>query len=131
MLDSRVVRRLCLAITVLAGTMLATAQQPEQRFKSGANVVVVPVVVLDKAGKVVRNLNAEDFSVSEDGMSADVQFFVPPDAKGEGADGRLLVLVLDNVNVPPELAWRVKGIAGKFVDRMAADDTLSVIVLKG
>lgn len=127
----RVVRRFSLAIAVVACGTLGLAQQPEQRFKSGANVVVVPVVVLDKAGQVVRNLTAEDFSVSEDGMAADVQFFVPPDARGEGADGRLLVLVLDNVNVPPELAWRVKALAGKFVDRMVAGDTLSVIVLKG
>ena len=93
-------------------------------------------IVTCAIGCIKLNQNPPEFSVTcvancVSKGCADVQFFVPPDERGAGADGRLLVLVLDNVNVPPELAWRVRSLAGKFVDRMTPADEMAVIMLHG
>src|SRR5262249_14182907 len=57
--------------------------------------------------------------------------FIAPTTDGVGADGRLITLVLDNLNTPPELGARVRRIATMFVERMQPGDTLSVINLEG
>ena len=53
----------------------------------------------------------------------------PPAEGGIGADGRFVVVALDNITTPAEIAWRVKDIANYFVDRMGPADDLSVITL--
>jgi VWFA-related protein len=60
-----------------------------------------------------------------------VEAFIGPTGDGGGADGRLIALVLDNLNTPPELGARIRRIATMFVDRMQAGDALSVITLSG
>ena len=109
--------------------MTAGPQQPAAPFTATTNLVVVPAVVLDKRGQPVTGLTAADFQVREDGAPMAIEAFVAPDAAGAGADGRLLVLVLDNLNTPVELGARVRRIATMFVDRMTPADTLSVISL--
>jgi hypothetical protein len=54
---------------------------------------------------------------------------VAPDAQGSGADGRFIVLVLDNVRTSVEPGTRMKTIARKFADRMGPTDVVSAIAL--
>ena len=104
--------------------------QEPQPFSTGTNLVVVPVVVLDRKGQTVRTLTAADFSVEEDGSMVPVELFVAPGPTAEQpGDGRFIVLVLDNLRTPPELAFRVKGIATRFVDRMGPADTMTIITI--
>jgi VWFA-related protein len=63
---------LCLAVP--AQTPKA-APQADPIFKSGINLVVVDVTVLDKAGKEISNLKKEDFVVSEDGKPQALSVF--------------------------------------------------------
>jgi hypothetical protein len=53
-----------------------------QQFRSGVEVVRLPVVVTDRDGGIVRGLTREDFIVLEDGKPQEVAYFV------EGAPGR-------------------------------------------
>jgi VWFA-related protein len=124
-----------LRITV-AGLMLTlsalTAAAPQQRppFTSGTNLVVVPVVVVDRKGQSVPNLTAADFVVEEDGKRMPVELFTAASGATESSgEGRFIVVVLDNLRTPAELAFRVKGIAMRFVDRMGPRDTMTVISL--
>ena len=118
-----------MATALAGGQLIVSDQQPPAPFTTTANLVVVPAVVLDRRGQPVPGLTAADFQVREDGAAMAIEAFVAPDAAGTGADGRLLVLVLDNLNTAPELGARIRRIAGMFVDRMTSADTLSVITL--
>ena len=51
------------------------AQQPAATFSSSVNLVVVDVVVRDRAGTIVRGLTADDFEVLEDGKPQKVNTF--------------------------------------------------------
>jgi VWFA-related protein len=110
----------------------ADPQQPSGPFTASTDLVVVPVVVEDRKGASVRTLRQEDFTLTEDGKPVAIETFVAPAAAAEGgmgADGRFVVVALDNITTPAEIAWRVKDIANYFVDRMRPADDLSVITL--
>ena len=110
----------------------ADRQQPTGPFTASTDLVVVPVVVEDRKGAPVRTLRQEDFALSEDGRPVPIETFVAPAPaaeRGTSADGRFIVVALDNINTPAEIAWRVKDIANFFVDRMGPADDLSVISL--
>lgn len=115
----------CLTCSVVMGT---SAQQPP-RFGATTNLVVVPAVVLDCKGSFVTGLTADKFEVVEDGRSVAIEAFLPPDENAMGADGRFVVLVLDNVRTRTELGGRIQAIAMRFANRMGPTDTLSVITL--
>ena len=52
-------------------------QTPDEQevIKVSSNLVSVDVVVKDKKGKVVTDLKAEDFTVSENGVPQHIEFF--------------------------------------------------------
>jgi len=128
--NSRSAQRLALIAACVTGAGLAaTGQQPS--FTTSSDLVVVPTVVVDRKGTLVGGLDVERFQVFEDGNRVPIETFVAPDELGSGADGRFIVLVLDNVGTPVELGTRVKTIARKFADRMGPADRLSAIALDG
>src|SRR5277367_1675251 len=59
---------LCLALP-------AQTPQADPVFKSGVNLVIVDVTVLDKSGKEVTNLKKGDFVVLEDGKPQNLTVF--------------------------------------------------------
>jgi VWFA-related protein len=119
------------AVGVIAAGLFASAQQapPHPQFRSTANLVVVPVVVVDGKGAFRSDLDVSAFQVFEDGRPVPIEVFLPPDESGAGADGRFIVLVLDNLRTPVELTSRVQSIARRFADRMQSGDSVSVIGL--
>jgi VWFA-related protein len=110
---------------------LAAAPQQAPSFRSGAQLVVVPTVVTDRRGAFLSGLEASAFHVFEDGRPVPIEVFLPPDDFGAGADGRFLVLVLDNLRTRAELGERVKSIARRFHALMRPSDQVSVITLSG
>ena len=87
-------RRSWLACVWIVGllTIAVRAQQAgdqEQRpptFRSGTNLVRVDVSVLDKDGKPVRTLNADDFELRENGELQAITSFKLVDANGQPTD---------------------------------------------
>lgn len=112
---------------MLSGWLPATPQQP-QPFTAATNLVVVPVVVVDRKGLTIPHLTAADFQITEDGTPVEIATFIPPVADAGGAnDGRFIVLVLDNLRTPAELAFRIRSIAMRFIERMGPLDVVTVI----
>jgi VWFA-related protein len=112
-------------IALLVWTPDISQNQP---FVARTNLVVVPVVVVDRKGQSVPHLTATNFRVEEDGKPVSIEVFTAPSAAAEGTgEARFIVVVLDNLRTAPELAFRVKGIAKRFVERMRPGDTMTVI----
>lgn len=71
-----------------AMAVAAAGSTAGQQFRSGVEVVRLPVIVTDRAGGIVRGLTRDDFVILEEGRPQDVAYFV------EGAPGRDLPLRL-------------------------------------
>lgn len=52
-----------------------SSQEPSVKFSASTNLVVVDVTVRDRSGKIIPNLNKEDFTVLEDGKPQNISVF--------------------------------------------------------
>jgi Ca-activated chloride channel family protein len=82
-MGSPVVRAVVVA-TVIALPAWAPAQPG--RFRSGIELVTVGVTVLDKEGRIVRDLTAEDFEVYDEGMRQQIAYFSRGDSYAVGSE---------------------------------------------
>ena len=140
---------------LLSALLLLAAALPPQKpaLKSGVTLVEVDVVLSDQSGRPVRGLGREDFEVDEDGQPVEIASFSeidlpesphaaivpPPDRSGSAfgsndqADGRLILIVLDDVQVS-FTAGRiatVKAVARRAVDRLGPTDLAGVMTTSG
>jgi len=114
--------RLSGLLVLAAFTVTLTAQQPT--FKAGVDLVHFGVSVLDKHGKPVSGLKAEDFQVIENGKAQSLRFF----SAGEPAEAPPLHLglLLDTSGSMADDLKDARAAAVKFVNALdgAADVTL-------
>jgi VWFA-related protein len=129
------------------------AQPPGVTFRVEVNYVEVDAVVTDASGRFVRNLTADDFEIYEDGRRQKVTAFgqvdipidrverplftrreIEPDVQTNERpfDGRLYVIVLDDIHTHPLRSVRVKRAARQFIERnLAANDLAAVVHTSG
>jgi len=126
------------------------AQQPQQpTFRVRVDYVEVDVVVTDRQGNLVRDLKKEDFQVLEDGKGQTINTFtqvdipvergdrplfadspIEPDVKTNERpfDGRVYVMVIDDLHTRFGRSARVKIAAKQFVERrLGANDLMAVV----
>ena len=139
---------------------LLAAQQPSSPAKDpglvmrvATRLVLVDAVVLDKEGHPVKDLKANDFTVTEDGVGERIAFFsehksertnelappiLPPHVttnrpaitQANAENGTVAVLLLDGVNTPPQNQIYVKQQMLRFLARQYDPNTkLAVIAL--
>jgi len=128
-------------------------QVPPITFRAEVNYVEVDAVVVDALGKFVRDLRREDFRVAEDGKPQEVSAFalvdipvtraerplfqpgaIEPDVQNNlrTPDGRLYVLLLDDIHTEASRAIMVRRAARQFVERnLGANDLAAVIYTSG
>jgi VWFA-related protein len=150
--------RLVALIVLLAGTALAAGQTPAPQpqpptFKVQVDYVEVDIVVTDKQGKHIRDLKKEDFQVLEDGKSQTISVFthvdipverfdrplfaaspIEPDVKTNEKpfDGRVYVMVVDDLHTRFGRSQRVKIAAKQFIERrLGANDLMAVVHTAG
>jgi len=134
---------------VPAGQGRPEPQAPPITFRSEVNYVEVDAVVVDAKGNFVRTLNRDDFKVFEDGKPQNVSAFslvdipverveqpaflgraVEPDVRSnaKAPDGRLYVLVLDDIHTDLRRTGHVRRAARQFVDRFLGANDLAAVV---
>jgi VWFA-related protein len=128
-------------------------QMPPITFRSEVNYVEVDAVVRDAQGNFVRDLRPGEFQVLEDGVPQTVTAFslidipvvlseralflpedVEPDVRSNATapEGRLYVILLDDINTDPTRTNRVRTAAKQFIDRnLGANDLAAVIQTSG
>jgi VWFA-related protein len=131
------------------------AAPPQQgpTFKVRVDYVEVDVVVTDRQGNLVRDLKKEDFQVLEDGKSQTISTFtmvdipieradrplfaespIEPDVKTNEKpfDGRVYVMVIDDLHTRFGRSIRVKTAAKQFIERrLGANDLMAVVHTAG
>jgi VWFA-related protein len=128
------------------------AQPQGPTFQVRVDYVEVDVVVTDKQGNVVRDLKKEDFQVLEDGKAQNITVFSPVDIPMERADrplfqqdpiepdvqnneridGRVYVMVIDDLHTSFGRTPRVKAAAKQFIERrLAANDLMAIVHTAG
>ena len=152
---------LLLGMLVTGGLLAAQSAQapadqsdesPAVTFQVQIDYVEVDAIVTDADGNPVRDLGPDDFEVLEDDVLQDVELFsfvdVPigsPDQPRRGTaptepdvrnnyefDGRLYVLMLDDLHTSFQRVEIVRAAARAFVENhMAANDLAAVVHLSG
>ncbi|RPJ64244.1 MAG: VWA domain-containing protein [Acidobacteria bacterium] len=133
-----------------AGTTgTAAQQQPAATFRSQVNVVEVDAVVLDQQARFVVDLRQDEFEILEDGKPqrmasmqlvnipverADAPLFatraIPPDVQTNARpfDGRLYLIVLDDLHTAANRTQLARRIATQFVEQNVAPNDLAAVV---
>ena len=146
------------AVTAAAQQPASTpAQGPT--FRVAVDFVEVDAVVTDRNGKFVRGLTKDDFEVFEDGKPQTVTTFttvdlpvrslrsaaiaspavtsspvpVPPDVRtNDGTfDGRVIVLLLDDLLVDARRSLPVRRLANDFIEQFVENGDLVAVVTTG
>ena len=126
---------------------------PAPTFKAVVEYVEVDAVVTDQQGNFVRNLKKEDFQVFEDGKPQTVSTFsvvdipierferplfstrpIEPDVQSNERpfDGRVYVMILDDLHVDALRSQQVRRSARQFIERnLGANDLMAVIYTGG
>lgn len=135
------------AVACLLALSLGQDQsQPPPRFRSGVDIILLDVTVLDKHRRPVRGLTATDFTILEDGKAQQIVSFdeldapepdgstvawmreVAPDIRTNAAENRRIVLmILDDANISFHHTDRVKEIGRRIIDQLGRSDRASVI----
>ena len=124
-------------------------QQPPITFRAEINYIEVDARVLDAQGKFITGLKPEDFAIFEDGKPQKVTAFsmvniplerverplfasrpVEPDVRNnmQAADGRIYVIMLDDLHTAPLRSQRVKLAARQFIERYVGANDLAAVV---
>ncbi len=128
-------------------------QVPPVTFKVEVNYVEVDAVVVDKQGNFVSDLGRDAFQVFEDGKPQKISAFsfvnipiaraekplfspraIEPDVRTntKGLDGRIYLIVLDDLHVNPMQTPRVQAAARRLVEQeMGANDMAAVVCTSG
>jgi VWFA-related protein len=151
-------RLLLLALTVLplAAGGAASGQQPAQpapTFRAEVNYVEVDARVFDEKGTFITTLDRNDFQVFEDGRLQQVQLFslinipveraerplfasrpIEPDVQTNMKvnEGRIYLLVLDDIHTAALRSQRTRAAARQFIERhVGANDLAAVVFTSG
>lgn len=142
---------------LMAGQGQPSSQEPPAAptptFKAVVEYVEVDAVVTDQQGTFVRNLKKEDFQVFEDGKPQSISTFsvvdipieraerplfasrpIEPDVQSNERpfDGRVYVMILDDLHVDALRSQQVKRSARQFIERnLGANDLMAVIFTGG
>ena len=126
--------------------------QPPITFKVEVNYVEIDAIVTDEQGNFVRNLTKDDFVVTEQGKPQSVSIaslvdipvekfdpplfktkVVEPDVRSNSKafNGRVFVLVLDDLNTSFSRSARVKLAARQFIEQYLGANDVAAIVQTG
>ena len=138
------------ALGLVAGRALSASSGPGvgrqqvPTFRSTTALVLVDVTVVDRGGRPVSGLGADDFQVKLNGVVRPVKALTYEEAKGAlpvapsdaaaphrettnaaGAGGpRVFVVLVDDLSIPPSRGKSLFHSAGQFVARLPATDAV-------
>jgi VWFA-related protein len=138
-------RQLLVAFAAAVAFTVGTLAQQQPTFQTRTDVIAVDVSVLDERGQPLSDLTAADFTVRIDGQTrrvvtaewislanravprADVRVPEGYASNELAADGRLIVLAIDQPSIPFTAMRPMQDTLFRFVDGLQASDKLAVV----
>jgi VWFA-related protein len=140
-----------LAAQQQAAPQAPVVDQPPVTFRVEVNYVEVDAFVTDANGKTVSDLTTNDFELFEDGKPQKVASFslinipieraerplfagkpIEPDVQtNEHLEGRIYLLVLDDIHTDLTRTPRVKAAARRFIEQNFGTNDLAAVVFTG
>ena len=137
-----------LGLSIGAAGFAQQTAQPAVTFKSEVGVVEINAVVTDAAGNFVRGLTKDDFQISEDGRVRPLSLFslvdlpalsvpragvIEADVRtlAESQNGRVYVLVLDDLHISPLRTTILKAAARRFIEQHFFPGDLAAVIYTG
>lgn len=133
-------------VDVPAAGQAPTQPQPPKTFKSSVDLVPVDVNVVDRTGRPVADLTAQDFALKVDGKPrriASAQFIavtrdveraaIPADysSNSAGTGARLIMIVVDQGNIGTARGKYAIDAARRFIGRLSASDRVGLTTIPG
>lgn len=132
-----------IAAALMAASTLAAATRPGPQapapvqgptFRAGTEFVRLDVGVLDKNRRPISGLSASDFVLLEDGKAQPITTFSetrlpgPAAAPASGNDGRIIVILIDDLVMPADPATlnSARAIGRGIVERLSPNDRAAV-----
>jgi hypothetical protein len=125
----RVTKRIAAAfVVVLAVGASAQRQRPDP---ATADLVELDIVALDRDDQPVTDLRQDEFTVKEDGRVVELKTFSRVTALGSAQpdDGRVVVLLMDDIGVPITGTSPMQRIAPVVLSPIGDGDEVSVVRL--
>jgi len=149
--------RLALAVCFLAtGYRLLATEFQQPTFRSGVTLVTTDVIARGERGQFVADLTRDNFTVLEDGQPQKIESFVMvqggrnynlvtpssaaspegivlPQAKPKAADanGRVFVILIDDLHFEPELTPHVRQLIQTIVNTLLHEGDLIAVLSTG
>jgi VWFA-related protein len=146
--------KLAAGLLVVTLGVTLTGQQASPTFKSAVNAVTLDVRVVDETGRFIDDLTSDDLQVFEDGRAQTITSFnlvdipIRPDerplfagqpvdadvasnaaiASGGSGDGRLYVLLLDDLRTDPTRSANVRAQARDFIEHHFTESDRAVVL---
>ena len=147
-------KSLAVSALISVTTMVAAAgQEPSlpsqapQTFRSSVDLVPVDVNVIDRSGRPIADLKAQDFSLKVDGKArriASAQFIgvtrgverAPKASESYSSNppstgARLIMLVVDQGNIGASRGKYAIDAASRFIGRLSPDDRVGLVTIPG
>jgi len=141
------------AVAVLSAGQTPPSTPQTPTFQIQVDYVEVDAIVTDRDGRFVRDLKKEDFQVFEDRKAQTISTFalvdipvehndrplfapqpIEPDVRtnAQAFNGRVYVLVLDDLHVQPSHTPQVRRAARRFIQQnLGANDLMAVVHVDG
>lgn len=117
-----------LVLAAAAGSVTARPQAPVER---GSSRILIDAVAVDRNGAPVLDLKPDEIEVWIGHFRVPIESFAAVTPASDRGDGRLIVLLMDNVTVPLAFGPRGKDAARRFVNRMLPGDRMAIVALDG
>lgn len=122
---TRLVLPVILAVScALSGARAQNADEPRSR-------VVIDVVAVDRRGVPVLDLKQDEIEVWIGHFRVPIQTLTVVSPSDGQAEGRLIVLLMDDVTISPAVVPRAREAARRFVSRIRPGDQMMVTTLTG
>ncbi len=120
-----------LTLVIVAMLAVAVSAQRHKPLPADGDLVELDVVVLDRNDQPVTDLRREEFTVKEDGHAVELKTFSSVTALGslEPDDGRVVVLLMDDIGVPAMGTSPMQQIAPVLLSPIGDGDEVSVVRL--
>jgi VWFA-related protein len=112
---------LAAAILTHSATAFAQDQSGDEVIKVETTFISVPVIVSDRQGRYIGNLTAKDFSLYQDGVKQNIDFFAPTE------EPLNVALLIDTSRSTAPVLDDIKDAAIDFIEQLQPRDRATIV----